>query len=86
MTVRSNWEGYLKEFATSMRICQEYYESDENREDGENDCFLEGEQLKNLEIVGPDELNVEKLQIPLTNFEKKFVDWAEPVYELRILG
>ena len=86
LTVRSNWEGYLKEFATSMRICQEYYESDENREDGENDCFLEGEQLKNLEIVGPDELTAEKLQIPMTNFEKKFVDWAEPVYELRILG
>uniref|UniRef100_A0A7S3PXI0 tRNA (guanine(46)-N(7))-methyltransferase n=1 Tax=Chaetoceros debilis TaxID=122233 RepID=A0A7S3PXI0_9STRA len=72
IVVRSNWEGYLKEFAKSVEYADELYVSQE----------MENLALPYLQDakVGPKE-RVDKT-VAWTNFEKKYDDVGEKTYEL----
>ena len=72
ITLRSNWEGYLKEFALSVESADELYR-DEGTENFARP-YLEDAQK------GPQE-RVDK-SIAFTNFEKEFDDVGEKTYEL----
>lgn len=91
LIVRSNWKGYLSEFATASLIyankcTQKQKEEKERDSDGcvGNSHFCNNDCFEAIDISGPYQLQREELEIPITNFEKKFTDWGEPVYELRI--
>ena len=72
ITVRSNWEGYLKEFANSVEYAHELYDSE-----GMKDFAI---PYLNMARDGPVERTNKSLA--LTNFEKKFDDVGEKTYEL----
>lgn len=77
ITVRSNWEGYLKEFAKSVEIADSYYSEEESQEDDEVNVarpYLAAAK------VGPKE-RTDKT-IGWTNFERKYDQVGEPTYEL----
>ena len=95
LVVRSNWEGYLLEFAKSVAICRDYYneqnattnnvhENCKKDSDSSIDPFFHPLELNGIELNGPYQLSSEQLRNPMTNFEKKFSDWKEPVFELII--
>mmetsp|Transcript_1162 Transcript_1162/g.1898 ORF Transcript_1162/g.1898 Transcript_1162/m.1898 type:complete len:421 (-) Transcript_1162:250-1512(-) len=66
--VRSNWKGYLEEFALSANFVEQLQE-----------------QVSEWNMEGPTRLffnNGDEANVPLTNFETKYVDCGEPVYEL----
>ena len=77
ITLRSNWEGYLKEFAMSVESANDYYGSSD----------VEGEEnyaLPYLEDAkaGPVE-RVDK-SVAFTNFEKKYDNVGEKTFELKL--
>jgi tRNA G46 methylase TrmB len=83
ITIRSNWEGYLKEFAQSVIYANEYYEEGM----AEGDADADTKRLENIAlpyyenaVKGPKE-RVDKT-IAWTNFEKKYDDVGEKTYEL----
>lgn len=90
VVVRSNWEGYLSEFASSVRICQKLYLDEIKNESVSNQTNETKTSRQNfpgfevVEIFAPDKLKGKELVDPMTNFEKKFIDWGEPVFELKI--
>lgn len=70
VVVRSNWQGYLKEFATSARYA--------------SDCCADG-SLCHIESVGPYPIVITDGASALTNFERKYYDCGESVYELLLI-
>jgi tRNA G46 methylase TrmB len=87
ITLRSNWEGYLKEFALSVECAHEFYSSSScsssssaTSEEGTMENFA----LPYLEDAraGPQE-RVDK-SLAFTNFEKKYDDVGEKTYELKL--
>ena len=74
ITVRSNWEGYLKEFAKSVVYANEFY--------NEGGIVVENVALPYYEnaMIGPKE-RIDK-EVAWTNFEKKYDDVGEKTYEL----
>lgn len=98
LVVRSNWEGYLTEFSNSLGISQQFFLNDKGENASgdssttttEDDIIntatfnVNTDLLMNTLAHGPMKLSEEDLSIPMTNFEKKFADWGEPVYELRL--
>mmetsp|Transcript_3932 Transcript_3932/g.5676 ORF Transcript_3932/g.5676 Transcript_3932/m.5676 type:complete len:327 (-) Transcript_3932:65-1045(-) len=72
--IRSNWEGYLKEFAKSIDYAHQFYSS-RDREDFALPYLQDAHN-------GP----VERLDktIALTNFEKKYDDCGERTHELKL--
>mmetsp|Transcript_6259 Transcript_6259/g.7934 ORF Transcript_6259/g.7934 Transcript_6259/m.7934 type:complete len:321 (-) Transcript_6259:45-1007(-) len=75
IVLRSNWEGYLKEFTDSVVYADEFYQSVENS-NFENVAL---KYVKNA-TIGPKE-RIDK-SIAWTNFEKKYDDVGEKTYEL----
>lgn len=77
ITIRSNWEGYLKEFANSVVYAHEFYEEQEG-----NEYKYENIALPYYEnsLKGPKE-RIDKA-VAWTNFEKKYDDVSESTYEL----
>lgn len=71
IVVRSNWEGYLKEFAQSVVHAHEYYS------EIKSDVTL---RYLNNALEGPKERTDKS--IAWTNFEKKYDDVGEKTYEL----
>ena len=76
ITVRSNWEGYLKEFAKSVVHAHEFYEDEGNSDILENIALP---YYKNA-LEGPKQ-RIDKA-VAWTNFEKKYDDVGENTYEL----
>lgn len=74
ITVRSNWEGYLKEFAQSVMFAHDYYQGEE---EGRNNIAL---PYYKQALEGPKE-RMDKT-VAWTNFEKKYDNVGEKTYEL----
>ena len=93
LIVRSNWEGYLKEFKLAVYIWNEtgatfnkfrgIITSDGNKDHEE--WHPTAAAASHWDIVGPKQLDFERgVTTPLTNFEAKYIDCGEPVYELSV--
>ena len=74
ITLRSNWEGYLKEFAQSVEYAHELYDTDSMENHAKP-------YLKDA-LIGPVERTDKS--IAFTNFEKKYDDVGEMTYELHL--
>jgi len=68
--VRSNWLGYLDEFTKSAGYVSNYYS---------DAC------LYNFESIGPAPILIKDEGSALTNFERKYYECGESVYELRLI-
>jgi hypothetical protein len=92
MIVRSNWEGYLSEFAKSVELANEFYVSSSN--DEENNIRIDDTHgkskmstMNNLALpyihsakMGPTE-RIDK-SVAFTNFESKYDKVGERTFEL----
>jgi tRNA G46 methylase TrmB len=80
LIVRSNWKGYLDEFKVATDVWSENIIIDNNGEVNEN-C---AQGVNNIvwKMRGPEQLPC--TISPMTNFEAKFLDCGEPIYELTI--
>jgi len=76
--VRSNWEGYLKEFAASANIVSDYSKTKTIN------CAGMPILSNRLIIDGPHSVVVENEESALTLFEKKYYECGESIYELRL--
>jgi len=77
IAVRSNWEGYLKEFAQSVLYGNQYYIDMNLKED--NEINVAAPYVRDA-LKGPIE-RTDK-DVAMTNFEKKYDDIGEKTYEL----
>ena len=74
IVVRSNWLGYLEEFATAVQLAHGYYV--------DSDLKNIAEQFVSSALKGPTART--DLTYAWTNFEKKYDDVGELTYELRL--
>lgn len=77
IVVRSNWLGYLEEFATAVQLAHGYYTRNED-----SDLKNIAEQCVSSALKGPAPRT--DLTHAWTNFEKKYDDVGETTYELRL--
>ncbi len=92
LVVRSNWKGYLDEFKVASEVWikqggdyRDWNAFISNKDD--EDMHGEWHPSSNAvpwEIMGPKQLDGAVLLSPMTNFEAKFLQCGEPVYELSI--
>ncbi len=98
LVIRSNWEGYLKEFATAVGVWDELgcrYDNwkklllsdgarsgveDENLEWHPEEFSLNHPEQSKLAIMGP--MRLKQHGEPWTNFEAKYLNCGEPIYEI----
>ena len=92
LIVRSNWEGYLKEFSHSVNVFSETGANVKDFHSMINSCESDDEwyptiasssSSTDLNAVGPDRLDIDIAE-SLTNFEAKYVEIGEPIYELKL--
>ena len=89
IVVRSNWENYLREFATAVEIATDFYDEEIQTKANASDIIITGRMSNPISRyvesarVGPIERKDKELA--LTNFEAKYDEIGEPTYEL-ILG
>jgi len=76
--VRSNWEGYVKEFASCVVYADEFLNDDECKPTGDNYAH----KYANAAKAGP--MHLGEIYDPLTNFEEKYALCGERLYELRL--
>ena len=76
--VRSNWEGYLTDFATSAIIVSDCSKS------VPMNCAGKPILSKRLQTDGPHPIIVETEESALTLFEKKYYECGESIYELHV--
>ena len=76
--VRSNWEGYLNEFAASANIVNDYSKTTPLK------CADKPILSSHLLTDGPQAVVIEKEASALTLFEKKYFECGESIYELRL--
>lgn len=74
ITIRSNWEGYLDEFAKAVEIADDYYA--ELGQSNPARPYFESA------LDGP--VRRTNLTMAWTNFEKKYDDVGEPTFELKL--
>ncbi len=92
LVVRSNWKGYLDEFKVASKVWikqggdfRDWNAFISNKDDGDMDMeWLPSSSVDPWEIIGPKQLDGAILSSPMTNFEAKFLQCGEPVYELSI--
>lgn len=77
ITIRSNWNGYLKEFAKAVEIAHEYY-SDKDASEDETDNYA----LLYLQSAQRGPTRRTDKSVAWTNFEQKYDDVGEETYEL----
>ena len=90
LTVRSNWRGYLDEFRDAAGVYGEtgadlgrwlaHVEGD-GSEWSPTRRAASSEPSDRLLVEGPRRLDCEDIE-PMTNFEAKYVEVGEPIYEL----
>lgn len=89
LIVRSNWKGYLDEFKVATDVWRnEMFDNNDvviNDRDQDATAIVEQRECRPMSITtwktsGPDQLycNIS----PMTNFEAKFLECGEPIYEL----
>jgi tRNA G46 methylase TrmB len=76
--IRSNWEGYLKEFARSVEIANDFYAEQDESIQNFAEPYLSSAQL------GP--VPRTDKEVSLTNFERKYDAVGESTYELRLVA
>lgn len=96
LVVRSNWKGYLEEFRVASDVWlqsggnfHDWQAFISNNKDGSESYCWDSEWHPNSkpspwEIVGPNQLDGGIIS-PMTNFESKFLQVGEAVYELSIV-
>jgi len=93
--IRSNWKGYLDEFQSSVKFCDDYLSQTRSLDvGGESDSAVDiskqnenyAEKYVSIDYSrnGPQELEYHDLIIPMTNFEKKYYLCGETTYELEL--
>jgi tRNA G46 methylase TrmB len=91
MIVRSNWEGYLKEFSIAVKVWEESGLSFNRAKDaaildsmGDTDDTCGGEHTDTQYWIvnGPKRLC--NKNAPMTNFEAKYFACGEPAYEIQV--
>jgi tRNA G46 methylase TrmB len=82
LIVRSNWKGYLDEFKIAVNIWSGNNIINNNGEVNDNCAHQEVNDSVLWTTKGPEQLPC--TICPMTNFEAKFVDCGEPIYELTI--
>lgn len=98
LVVRSNWEGYLTEFKSAIGIYQDckgtfsewnrtYLASNgSSSPDTADGWFPTNESAIKFESSGPNRMDIlikdEQKVLPMTNFEAKYLECGEPIYEL----
>ncbi len=75
--IRSNWEGYLKEFARSVEIAHEHYDKINSEKNPARPYLKSARQ-------GPTQRT--DLSVAWTYFERKYDLVGEPTYELELLA
>jgi len=102
IVIRSNWEGYLKEFKIAVdtwgftggnyeefRKLMMMRGEDDDIDDIDDDWETRSPAVE-WEMVGPELLKFDGGggggSVALTNFEAKYIECGEPVYELSVLG
>ena len=89
IVIRSNWENYLREFATAVELATEFYDEEIKTKTNASDKIVTGMLTNPMSRyvesarVGPIERKDKELA--LTNFEAKYDEIGEATYEL-ILG
>lgn len=78
--IRSNWEGYLKEFAKAIDMANDYYEDNKNEVVGTVGYSNLALPYVSSARKGPTERTDKS--IALTNFESKYDNVGESTYEL----
>lgn len=81
MIVRSNWKGYLDEFALAVRVWEGAELSLDHFKDLDFDVSTYVHKLR-WEIRSPERIRSDSTA--MTNFEAKYFSCGEPVYELYI--
>lgn len=90
--VRSNWKGYLEEFKSAVNVWEEsggnFEDFTKTIWDGENDEWNPRESPIKWGTIGPFRIDGKPMPYiparPLTNFEAKYLECGEPVYELSV--
>jgi tRNA G46 methylase TrmB len=83
ITIRSNWKGYLEEFAQSVEIADRYYDDTQAQtqaSDENGDYHNAARPYVSSARQGPQERTDKTLA--WTNFERKYDNVGEPTYEL----
>lgn len=90
LIIRSNWKEYLSEFAQSTVIAKQFFNRQDHSNNGsaKSDCLVNFginiDLVMKTRVYGPSKLSAEYLNAPMTNFETKFIDSGEPVFELKV--
>ena len=85
--VRSNWKGYLEEFKSAVNVWEESggsFKDFKAKTDGESDEWNPRERVVKWGTIGPFRMDGKMPARPLTNFEAKYLECGEPVYELSV--
>jgi hypothetical protein len=84
IVIRSNWEGYLNEFATAVQLAHDFCGTnrDTNGTNGSSSASSVSMYIESAKI-GPVERTDKSLA--MTNFEAKYDKIGEPTYELLLL-
>eukprot|EP00544_Gedaniella_sp_CCMP2646_P014654 CAMPEP_0202500642 /NCGR_PEP_ID=MMETSP1361-20130828/33749_1 /ASSEMBLY_ACC=CAM_ASM_000849 /TAXON_ID=210615 /ORGANISM="Staurosira complex sp., Strain CCMP2646" /LENGTH=194 /DNA_ID=CAMNT_0049133155 /DNA_START=477 /DNA_END=1061 /DNA_ORIENTATION=- len=77
-TIRSNWEGYLKEFRNSIVYASEYYNNKKEQDFAAK--FVESAKRDDCITKRSSDVQI----MAWTNFEQKYHDIGEPTYELQL--
>lgn len=95
LIVRSNWKGYLDEFKMATNVWRKNTmigttTTTTNNNDvvinNDNDWALQDKTaIIAWKTSGPDQLNPCNIISPMTNFEAKFLECDEPIYEFTII-
>lgn len=85
IVVRSNWEGYLREFASCVLMSSDYLHTSGGYGDGEVKVNYAKKYISSAE-KGPKEIACDDDESfdPMTNFEIKYFQCGEPMYELKL--
>lgn len=84
IVIRSNWENYLQEFATSIQIANEYYSTSVEEQETPAVVVNYAEPYLSSASKGP--LPRTDKSIAMTNFERKYDACGESTYELKLVA
>lgn len=84
LVVRSNWEGYLKEFAMAVELAQEFYNQENSGQDEASGSKRANPALPYLESARKGPVQRMEKNVPWTNFEAKYDRVGERTFELRL--
>lgn len=80
LIIRSNWKGYLEEFALAVKV---WDEAELPFDYAQSVARLGKHASYKYALQGPDRIDSDN-GMPMTNFEAKYFACGEPVYELNI--